>query len=569
MRKLTKIISGFLGCLFSVTAFAACDRSLGGDPIRADQTQLTIGVFDGGLGSEWIYAVKKDFEAKYADVSFEEGKKGVQLRPVPSRSFTQTGMENNIESFKEDVIFAEGANAQYFAARGNFLDISDVVKKPLNYDFVREKDISEGEKVTIESKLSETQKEYFSSVGGKYYALPTAETYYCIVYDIELFEAKNLYFRPDGNFIGSVTDERSSGPDGKSETTYDNGLPVSYEQFFKLCEKIVGLNTESEKYIPVMWGGSVQEYVSSFLLALAADYAGVEQTELNYNYNGMMTKHIESFTATGEPIVSEQPVSITAQNGYLLYKQPGRYYALKFLEQLTSKEAYYNHLNATSGGFTHKDAQGQFIMAKYRKNMQRAAMLIDGNWWQSEAKGVFNDLVAEKGEEASAKNRKFGIMPLPKFDGKAADYTLLQNTGYIGFINSKVPENKKMLAKAFLQYCYTDEALKTYTATTNICRPVRYDMGERYSELGSWGKIMVDLHQNAKFAYQDSPSKIMQNYSTDLWYSPRLWMSVVDGETHTYPSKAMIDKKVSAQKYFEGLSAYWTESVWKNKFQNV
>ncbi len=566
MRKFSKVLCGLLSFVFMFGTLAACNRGGDEEPVRKDQTQLTIGVFDGGLGSDWIYSIKEDFEAKYADVSFESGKMGVQLRVSPSRSFTQTGMESNIDSFKEEVIFAEGANAQYFASRGNFLDITDVVTQPLNYDFVRQETMSDGETVTIESKMSETQKDYFSSVDGKYYALPTAETFYCIVYDIELFEENNWFFRPDGSFVTSKTDERSGGPDGKAETTYDNGLPATYEQFFQLCEKIA---EQDGKYIPVMWGGNVQEYVSSFLMALAADYSGVTQTELNYNYNGTMTEYISSFDSQGNPVISTDSVTITAQNGYELYKQPGRYYALKFLQQLTSDTSFYNNLTATSGSFTHKDAQGQFVMGKYRSSMQRVAMLLDGNWWQSEAKSVFNDLVAEEGDGASAQNRQFGIMPLPKATDTTGDYTILQNTGYIGFINGKISESKKDLAKAFMQYCFTDAALKEYTKTTNICRPVEYDMGESYNELSSWGKAMVDLHENANFAFQDSSSKIMQNYSTDLWYSPRLWLSTVNGKTYTYPSTAMINDKVTAQAYFEGLSAYWTESVWKNKFQNV
>ena len=128
---------------------------------------------------------------------------------------------------------------------------------------------------------------------------------------------------------------------------------------------------------------------------------------------------------------------------------------------------------------------------------------------------------------------------------------------------------KVNLVKEFLQYCYTDKALAAYTKTTSICRPVAYDMGDSYNELSSWGKYMVDLHQNAQFAYQDSSSKIMQNYSVDLWYSPRLWYSVTNGKTYTYPSTAMINDSVSAKDYFEGLESYWTPSVWKNKFQNV
>lgn len=568
MNKFVKIFCCALSCLLITASFAACDRgSEGQEPVNKNRTQLRVGVFDGGLGSTWIYDIKDKFEEKYKDVSFEAGKKGVQIRPIPSRAFTQTGMEQSMDSFNEHVIFAEGANFSYFANKGNFLDISDVVTKPLSYDFVTETtDSNAAETATIESKMRDAQKEYYSSVNGKYYAIPSSETFCCLIYDIELFEENNLFFGSDGNFVTGATAQRSNGPDGRAETEYDNGLPVDYDQFFRLCDKILSLN---KNYIPVMWGGNVQEYVSSFLTAMAADYAGIEQTELNYNFDGQMKGRITSFDSDGNPVISTDPVDINASNGYLLYQQPGKYYSLKFLERLTSNKLYYNNKTATSSAFTHKDAEGQFVIGKYRSSIQRAAMLIDGNWWQSEAAPVFNELVAEKGEEASIRQRKFGVIPFPKANGETGEMTLLQNTGFISFINANVPENLAGVAKAFLQYCYTDEAMRQYTLTTNVCRPLKYDMGDKYEQLGPWGKQMADFHKNAKIAYMDSASKIMQNYSVDLWYPPLLWLSKTGKKTYTYPSTAMIQDSVGAKNYFEGMSAYWTESVWKNKFRNV
>ena len=561
--KMKKWLCLTLSAVMAAGLLAGCGESEPQE--KSDKTQITVGVFDGGLGSDWVYAAKKRFEEQYKDYSFEEGKKGVNIQVTASKSFTQTGMENNIDSFSEHIIFAEGASASYFAKKGNFLDITDVVTQPLSYDFatgqVRE---DAAEETTIESKLSETQRAYYSAIDGKYYALPTTEKFFGIAYDIELFEENNLYFAPDGSFVKDKDAERSPGPDGKPETEYDNGLPATYDQFFALCDRILAVDPD---LIPVMWGGNVQEYVSSLLIALTADYEGAEQMELNYSFDGTLNHQVTSFDGTGKPVISNTPVAITADNGYELYKAPGRYYALTFMERLMSNPNYYNK-TAMSASFTHKDAQGQFAMGKYSDKMQRAAMLIDGNWWQSEAKGVFNDLAAQYGEEASMKNRRFGLMPLPKVE-ETGDYTILQLTGDIAFINAKIPEEKVSAAKAFLQFCYTEESLIEYTAVTNVCKAVDYSMGDRKSELSSWGQTMVDMHENAKKAVQDSASRIMQNYSTDLWYSPKLWLSTVSGETFTYPSTAMSGQGVTAQEYFEGLSTYWTETVWKNHFKNV
>ena len=236
MKKTGKLVCACVSFVLLFGGLFGCNREQG-EPVLTDKTQLNIGVFDGGLGGDWIYDIKEDFEKKYEDVEFEPGKKGVQLRVSPSRTFTQTGLEQNIDSVNEDIVFAEGANAQFFAAQNKLMDITDVVTEPLSYDFITGENDPDVENVSIESKMSQTQKDYFSSVGGRYYALPTAETYYSIVYDIELFEENNLYFKPDGSFVTSASDERSSGPDGDPDTTYDNGLPTTYAQFFQRADR--------------------------------------------------------------------------------------------------------------------------------------------------------------------------------------------------------------------------------------------------------------------------------------------------------------------------------------------
>lgn len=80
---------------------------------------------------------------------------------------------------------------------------------------------------------------------------------------------------------------------------------------------------------------------------------------------------------------------------------------------------------------------------------------------------------------------------------------------------------------------------------------------------------MYDLTQNAVTATMYSKSRIMQNYSTELWYSPNLWLSKIGGSTYTYPSFAMINNGVSAKDYFNGLQNYWSEDAWLKKFTDI
>ena len=62
----------------ALVGLVACDRD-NGQIIDATKTQINLKYYAGGLGTDWIDAVIKTFEEKYADYSFEEGKTGVQV----------------------------------------------------------------------------------------------------------------------------------------------------------------------------------------------------------------------------------------------------------------------------------------------------------------------------------------------------------------------------------------------------------------------------------------------------------------------------------------------------------
>ena len=197
-------------------------------------------------------------------------------------------------------------------------------------------------------------------------------------------------------------------------------------------------------------------------------------------------------------------------------------------------------------------------------------MLVDGNWWQNEAAGIFEDMAAEYGEEAEMETRRFGMMPFPKaHQGKLGEMTLLTYQGHIGFVNAHVDESKKALAKSFVQYCYTDKAMREYTLATNICRPMQYDMGEDYDYLTAHGKTCVDLHMSATKVSMESAAPINKNHNVDIWYAPKLWLTNVGGEGHTYPSTAIGQKGVTAEEYFKGLSTNWTPTLWSSTFKNI
>ena len=558
MKKGGRILALALSVM-TILPLAAC----GEEDEHANQTILYFGVYDAGTGFDSAYEVARRFAQKYEKHSFEEGKQGVYVKIVPGKY--GSGLEREIEGLTVDVFIGTAANARYLAANGYLLDISDVYTKPFAYDFVTGETDPNGSMMTVKDFLREDMQEYYKLDDGKYYGFPDESEYQGIVYDVDLFEEKNLYFAKTGGFVKSKTEERSAGPDGDYTTAYDNGLPATFDDFFALCDKLVGLNIT-----PILWGGNVQEYVSAMMTALAADCDGKEQTILNYSYNGTATTLIKSFDGNGNPILDD-PTTITTANGYELYRTEGRYYALKFLERLLSNEKYYSSEDATNSSFIHTLAQDEYLLSKYGEVRQRTAMIIEGNWWQKEAMGTFEAMEGENAED-SAYNRRFAMMPFPKptADKVGEPFTLLERCVGDGFINANVPDYRVNLAKAFVQFLHTEESCKKNLEINGKCKLVNLTLSPtEYNALTPWAKSAYDLSQNAVIATMYNKSEIMQVYSNKLWYSPFLWKSRVGERTYTYPTKAMIDDGVTARDYFDGLATHWTQTQWNSEFSGV
>ena len=77
MKRWKALTLTLLMLLSVVLGAAACGGQ--GDTIDKNKTQLYVGVYDGALGYEWMKEYKAAFEAKYEDVSLEDGKMGVEV----------------------------------------------------------------------------------------------------------------------------------------------------------------------------------------------------------------------------------------------------------------------------------------------------------------------------------------------------------------------------------------------------------------------------------------------------------------------------------------------------------
>ena len=338
MNKIAKSLTMMMALAF-VGSSVACGG--GSSSVDKTKTQLYISNYDGGYGSDWLYDIAKEFEIEYAETSFQDGKKGVQIHFDCSKNNTGASALSSMASSRNDVYFTEACYYYDFVSSNKLLDITDVVTGN-NLD-----------NKTVEGKLSAEQKEYYKTTDGKYYGLPHYLGYNGIMYDMDLFAERNLYMKDGGGYVTKATDKKSKGPDNVAGTS-DDGLPATYAEFYALCNRMTQIGIT-----PFIWSGEYSFYTDWLLTALLCDYEGLEQMMLNYNFNGT-AKNLVS-VKDGQ-VTKLGDTQITNATGWKLYAQAGRYYALDFLKTIIDRG--YVAETSFSPNTSNISAQDDFLMSK-------------------------------------------------------------------------------------------------------------------------------------------------------------------------------------------------------------
>ena len=128
MKKTTRWLCMALIAVMTLTAGlgAACSRDPSGIKIDPKRTQLYVSSHDGGYGSEWLTAASARFEEYYKDVSFEDGKTGVQIIPDTPKVIG-TAMLADIKNSRNEVIFTESVYYYDYLAAGAMAEVTDIV----------------------------------------------------------------------------------------------------------------------------------------------------------------------------------------------------------------------------------------------------------------------------------------------------------------------------------------------------------------------------------------------------------------------------------------------------------
>jgi ABC-type glycerol-3-phosphate transport system substrate-binding protein len=556
MKKISKVTAACAMALATCITAGSC----GGRPsdvnvsVDESKTQLYIWNYNGGYGTGWLYEAKTRFEEMQKDVSYESGKKGVELIVTGEKPGSAEKSANDIRNSKHEMYFTEGQDYyKLYLGDGNgdvIGDITDAITTPNQFD---------GGK-TIASKLTDQQQDYYT-INGKYYGIPHYQGNFGFIYNIDLFEQKDLFFRDgyetaeteDAMFVGRGNTVKSVGPDGTAGT-YDDGLPVTYDDFYVLLKQI-----QKKRVYPIVWTGKYREqYIDLTFNAVAADVDGAAQHQLKYTMSGEATTL--GTIQNGQFVKDAEPTVITGENAYELARQEGTYWATQMFAHIFNDAGNYDGLYATNTSDENTAAQYRFIKGE-------AAILMEGVWWEGESEQANNfSNLSKKRSECN-----FGIMPMPKPAGHEGERnTVVDTMDAVCFTKAGISEAKQKVANDFIKYVYSDEQLVQFTKVTNSLKAVNYTISEEdQKDLTTFGRNLYTYVKNSDVVYEYSTNPLYYNNASSLrgreYY--KALIAGLDSNGALAPYAYLLDNGKNtvndANEYFSAIYATW-KGAWKD-----
>ena len=624
MNKNLKRLMAMALCTLSVVGSAmgavGCNKNNGGEQIDNTKTQIKVKYNNGGLGRVWLDTVLAKFEEVYAEVSFEEGKQGVQIL----KDFAKRNIElSAMKSSDAQVFLLEDLDMWDFGVNGALLDVTDLVTQPAKTSYTT------SETETIESKISQTHKNIYNvptkdHPEGGYYAIPFFDSPMNLNYSVSLFEERGLFLKGEGYFVddnGTETSEafpeygatadnfteadfnnevkimnlfvtdanepRSYGPNGKTgiingvDYSVDDGLPATYADFQALLKQmeIVGVTA-------FVWNDLEPAYLTSLLNGVWANNIGVEQVQVSLTFEGVVTNVVDldvngkvQYNSDGSVKVLEEPVTINGDNVDMLHRTKGKLDAIEFAKMIVSKDSAGNYrFNEKSLSQNHKDAQNMFIDYESMGQDQPIAFLIDGEWWLRESYDANFNTIDEMHEQ------KFGILPLPRATREEVGTPVTNVCDHYSsvFINSNCPENKLEAAKELFSFLQNESSLLTFSYYTNMVRSLQYELSdERLAELGYFSTDPKYASSGREFGYYTKNiyatrladptctitpwqpySDLTRTKATLLAYRKWAFSGSIGGEIMFNPIITLhANENLTAKEYFEAICKYWSNQL--------
>lgn len=471
---------------------------------------IFVSVFKGGHGVGWAQKAAEDFN-KINDV--------YTVEIVPDL--------NGGADVIADVASGSPSASLYFTCdiqfqqaiyQGLFEDLSSVL----------DSHVDGADKPTVRAKMNETElwMQAASKNGEGCYMLPYADSFMGLTYDHDLFvekqwlqfadsgstaalDAQGITYKTVGKRLQFVSDDSetkyiendfilTAGKDDKFGT-YDDGQPENIAEWDAMLDKICVRDGERA----FIWSGKNTPYVDDVFTGLFAQYAGKEAFDTYFN-----------FDSKGNEIAMRDGKSkaITVENGNSVYSMKGIKESFEFVNTYLNNSAHtdnpslvdYVHPASRMPETSNFDAQNFFLLG-YRDEPSnpQAAMLVDGVWWENEAKEMFKTFTDSNEGERGYGMRDYRYMLYPAMDGQKGidgkgNGSVFAVRESSGVLVPKVKDTEKMnKAKEFLAFTMKDEYLRLYTKISGAMRPYKYDMeAADFKEMTKFKKTLYDIYND-------------------------------------------------------------------------
>lgn len=472
------ILAGLLGV--SAFSFVGCK---GGK--YANTTTISVHYFNGGLGSDWINEVIADFEETFENVSFEDGKTGVHVALTPDKEFNElaTSMATGAES--ADLIYtAESDIVSLLNTQGIIYDATEIVTEKVYDENGELKLNAAGDGFEIQTSsmydrmlpyaqtaynLDGTKWDNNTVDGISVNVIPYEDTLAGIIIDYDLYEELcNKY-----GIVDQMTGYKFEGD--------AVAMPGTWDEFFNLLNRIRdGESHSAGGYSGFMY--SIDYYTGAIENAVIADVDGTDEgvtDKTQYSGIRMYDTYDGMYDFDGD---GTKETTITTDNAYMLTQTRGYEAMTEVAARLFSSSSFGNHYdNGVTNNPTYSTAQMNYIMSKTSQTAPRILAILEGDWWENEARQNFDSMGAINEEDGYGK-RTFRLMPIPHMSDEEVEAGKAYKVGgfssiYPLILNAKTLTGnaaKEKVAKLFVQFQHSQSQLRTFTKWSGSVRPYMY-----------------------------------------------------------------------------------------------
>ncbi len=518
-----------VGC--GVTTGGGTSTGGGNTSVEIDDEKQQINVYavQNGMGYKWVEHFAEQFNAMPENSKF-------QIVPQHGSMDLLSTLNSQLAAGVTDINIYFGCQSTIapMIAENKMIDISDV--------YQMEVDGAGNGKIADKTFNYELFKKAFSDLNGNgIYAVPYSIGFGGLMYDYDYFVEKGFLNKASSSDVAAITAQGGKvaasgkfvkateafgnyekgdfvltpGKDGKYGT-YDDGQVTTYSEYKTLLAKIMSTNEGAGNIYPYLYTtSSVNAYTPVVTNAIFAQNMGYDNYYSFMALNGDIkakdgTVEKSITPATGKDAYDTATIKNAYEASVRFYYENimgymGEIDGVKYdRTQLIHKASY----NTT--GFLHTDAQNTFIVGPTSKQLVDAAFLVEGTWWENEAKQTFNGLEEIDSERGYGK-RDYRYYLYPTVDTQITpdDVSVMscQDDG-CGVLLNNVPKKLKagvtkdefiQKCKEFLAFTLSNESLAYYTATEGSPRPFNYTLSAtQYSGLTKFQQNCWDLSHDTE-----------------------------------------------------------------------